>query len=99
MRKTDKKIEQQLCRLLTQVCEEAKDTLKGFEFISHQVNYQRFPNSLIIECYFINQESIDTLNNNGGMTILENNILQTLAASGFPLPGANKQIRRLIGQY
>ena len=99
MRKTDKKIDNQLCRLLTEVCDYAKESCQGFEFISHQVNYHAFPDSLIIECYFINQQSIDALNSDGQMALLQAKILQTLSDHGYRLPRAEKQIRHLIGLY
>lgn len=52
MRKSDKKIENQIRDVLTEVCE---DTLKGYEgflWVTHTVKYSSFPQSLKIICVF-----------------------------------------------
>lgn len=52
MRKSDKKIENQIRDVLTEVCE---DTLKGYEgflWVTHTVKYSSFPQSLKIVCVF-----------------------------------------------
>jgi len=52
MRKTDKKIDNQLRVLLTDVCESALEEVNGFEWLTHVVNYDDFPRSLKIICVF-----------------------------------------------
>jgi hypothetical protein len=52
MRKTDKKTDQQIVRALTAVCESAKDDVEGFEWLTHEVDYQRFPESLQVTLAF-----------------------------------------------
>ncbi|AQS39733.1 hypothetical protein Sps_04648 [Shewanella psychrophila] len=52
MRKSDKKIENNLRQSLTQVCELALEQVVGFEWITHLVNYDKFPQSLRIVCVF-----------------------------------------------
>ena len=52
MRKSDKKIENQIRDVLTEVCE---DTLKGYEgflWVTHTVKFSSFPQSLKIVCVF-----------------------------------------------
>ncbi|PKF81483.1 Fis family transcriptional regulator [Vibrio sp. vnigr-6D03] len=52
MRKSDKKIENQIRGVLTEVCE---DTLKGYDgflWVTHTVKYSSFPQSLKIVCVF-----------------------------------------------
>ncbi|GEA50829.1 hypothetical protein VIN01S_16330 [Vibrio inusitatus NBRC 102082] len=52
MRKSDKKIENQIRDVLTKVCE---DTLKGYDgflWVTHTVNFSSFPQSLKIVCVF-----------------------------------------------
>ncbi|MDV7103233.1 Fis family transcriptional regulator [Vibrio sp. TH_r3] len=60
MRKSDKKIENQIRDVLTAVCE---DTLKGFDgflWVTHTVNFSSFPQSLKIVCVFeTNQDRSD----------------------------------------
>ncbi|RUO32451.1 hypothetical protein [Aliidiomarina soli] len=52
MRKTDKKTDREIIQQLTQVCEAAKDTHTGFIWLTHEVNYQRFPQSLQVVLVF-----------------------------------------------
>lgn len=52
MRKSDKKTENQIREVLTEVCE---DTLKGYDgflWVTHTVKYSSFPQSLKIVCVF-----------------------------------------------
>ena len=60
MRKTDKKIDNQLRRVLTDVCEIALKDIEGFQWLTHLVNYSNFPKSLKVVCVF------DTNNNLAG---------------------------------
>ncbi|MFC0445510.1 hypothetical protein ACFOD1_05540 [Pseudidiomarina halophila] len=52
MRKTDKKLERDIVRELTAVCEAAKPTCSGFEWLTHTVDYTRFPESLRVTLVF-----------------------------------------------
>ncbi|QFU24234.1 Fis family transcriptional regulator [Shewanella eurypsychrophilus] len=58
MRKSDKKIENSLRVSLTQVCEQALEQVEGFEWITHLVNYDNFPQSLKIICVFDTNEHL-----------------------------------------
>lgn len=51
MRKTDKHRERQIIDALNTVCERALErSLPGFTWLTHHVDYQRFPNSLSVFC-------------------------------------------------
>ncbi|MFT5116509.1 MAG: hypothetical protein ACI9NY_000028 [Kiritimatiellia bacterium] len=52
MRKNDKKIDKQIIAALTSVCDSALKKCTGFEWLTHTVNYSRFPNSLKVHCVF-----------------------------------------------
>ena len=52
MRKIDKKIESQLVKVLTDVCDVALKEIQGFEWLTHLVNYSNFPKSLKVICIF-----------------------------------------------
>ena len=57
MRKSDKKKETTIIKALTQACEIAKDRGDGFEWLTHFVDYSRFPDSLEVVCiYNTNQQ-------------------------------------------
>lgn len=51
MRKTDKHRERQLVQQLNAVCEAALDIdLPGFRWLTHHVDYRRYPESLQVVC-------------------------------------------------
>ncbi|PJE54897.1 Fis family transcriptional regulator [Marinomonas sp. BSi20584] len=58
MKKSDKKIDNALRGALTNVCEGALDSVKGFVWLTHLVNYNAFPNSLKIVCVFETDEAL-----------------------------------------
>ncbi len=58
MRKTDKKIDNQLRRVLTDVCEVALKDIKGFQWLTHLVNYSNFPKSLKVVCVFDTNDNL-----------------------------------------
>jgi hypothetical protein len=55
MRKNDKKLEREIIRELTRVCEDAKFDHEGFIWLTHEVDYQRFPQSLKVTLVFNEQ--------------------------------------------
>ncbi|MGX9419045.1 Fis family transcriptional regulator [Vibrio sp. WJH972] len=59
MRKTDKKIENQLRESLTDICDAATRDLNGFQWITHNVNYSNFPQSLKVICVFDTNDNLD----------------------------------------
>ena len=58
MRKTDKKIDNQLRLVLTDVCEVALKDIDGFQWLTHLVNYANFPSSLKVVCVFDTNENL-----------------------------------------
>lgn len=92
MRKSDKKIENQIRGVLTDVCE---DTLKGYEgflWVTHTVNFSSFPQSLKIVCVFdTNQDRANFLESNGQnqvSAVVQNAFNQV----GIKLKNADKHI-------
>jgi len=58
MRKSDKKMDNQLRVVLTGVCEAALKDIDGFQWLTHLVNYSRFPQSLKVVCVFDTNENL-----------------------------------------
>ena len=58
MRKTDKKIDNQLRLALTEVCEVALKNIDGFQWLTHVVDYAKFPSSLKVVCVFDSNENL-----------------------------------------
>ncbi len=52
MKKTNKKTDNQIIKALTIVCETAKSDVNGFQWLTHFVNYNKFPDSLAVVCIF-----------------------------------------------
>ena len=50
MKKTDKKLDKDICLALTNACEAAKQQVQSFQWLTHQVNYKQFPESLSVIC-------------------------------------------------
>nr|WP_244157152.1 hypothetical protein [Pseudomonas argentinensis] len=50
-------IERELIRTLTDACETAKSEIVGFQWLTHEVNYPRFPESLIVTWMFDSEAS------------------------------------------
>ncbi|WP_277372217.1 hypothetical protein [Pseudomonas sp. AA-38] len=45
-------IERELIRTLTAACETAKSEIVGFQWLTHEVDYQQFPQSLVVTWMF-----------------------------------------------
>lgn len=58
MRKSDKKVENQLRVALTDVCEAALQSFTGFQWLTHLVNYTNFPKSLRVVCVFDTNDNL-----------------------------------------
>ncbi len=70
MRKTDKKFDNQLKLLLTEVCETALKEVDGFQWLTHTVNYSNFPKSLKVVCVFDTDEQLSTFTRNSSKNSL-----------------------------
>ncbi|MFT5520237.1 MAG: hypothetical protein ACI9IA_000827 [Enterobacterales bacterium] len=75
MRKTDKKIDNQISSTLTDVCELALKEIDGFQWITHLVNYSNFPKSLKVVCIFDTNEKLSDFMLKNGNTEL-NSLIQ-----------------------
>ncbi|RUO23929.1 hypothetical protein CWE09_12330 [Aliidiomarina minuta] len=57
MRNNEQKMERAIIQALTEVCEQAKPRVTGFSWLTHDVDYQRFPESLQVTLVFTEQTS------------------------------------------
>lgn len=60
MKKSDKKLEKLLVNSLTDVCENTMKAINGFEWLTHHVNYNKFPESLMVLCVFSNLRTLNS---------------------------------------
>lgn len=58
MKKSAKKLDHQLVKALTEVCEAAKDWQIGFEWLTHTADYDKFPQSLQITFVFATEQQL-----------------------------------------
>ncbi|KXO09882.1 hypothetical protein AKG98_978 [Moritella sp. JT01] len=93
MTKTEKKIDNTLCKVLTGVCEDAKDEIQGFQWLTHTVNYNNFPASLKITCVFDSNADIAQLTASQQDQRLHGLLTQALNAVDVRLKNINKQVK------
>jgi len=74
MRKTDKKMDNQLRLVLIDVCETALKEIAGFQWLTHLVNYSHFPKSLKVVCIFDTNDNLSDFMSNGSRKCLEASI-------------------------
>jgi hypothetical protein len=83
MRKTDKKVDNQLCEVLTDVCEAALKQCLGFQWLTHVANYNKFPKSLKVTCIFDTNDNVDNFIVTPGYDELMSLIQQKLLSIGI----------------
>lgn len=59
MKKTVKKLDNNVIKALTLACEMAKDKIPGFKWLTHTASYDCFPGSLAVFCIFDTQASLN----------------------------------------
>lgn len=62
MRKSDKKIDNAIRNVLTEVCDIALEKYDGFVWLTHIVNYNHFPDSLSVVCVYDTNEQLANTN-------------------------------------
>lgn len=92
MRKSDKKIENQLRAVLTEVCHVALKDISGFQWLTHLVNYSDFPGSLKVVCVFDSTENLSSFMAGGRRDELGSLIQSKLTAMGVKLKNVASHI-------
>jgi hypothetical protein len=92
MRKSDKKIENNLRVALTDVCESALKEFTGFEWLTHVVNYSDFPRSLKIVCVFDTNVNLTRFLNSSNCHDLEGLICKKLSCINVIIKNINNHI-------
>lgn len=92
MRKTDKKIDNQLRLVLMDVCETELKEVDGFQWLTHIVNYQSFPKSLKIICVFGTNEQLAIFTASSRKKLFKTLIQNKLSGIGVKIKGAADHI-------
>ena len=75
MRKTDKKIDNALIAVLTEVCDIAQKDYDGFKWLTHFANYNNFPGSLSVVCIFDTNQQLKKADVNGLRLLINEKLL------------------------
>lgn len=92
MRKSDKKIENQLRIALTEVCDSALKNINGFVWLTHLVNYSNFPTSLKVICVFDTNDNLSSFIDSNSCHDLGCLIQKKLFEIGINLTNITSQI-------
>jgi hypothetical protein len=93
MKKQDKKTDNQIRKALHQVCESALKRVEGFTWLTHLVNYNAFPQSLVVVCVFDSDAMLAQAISEKKDIYLRDAIAQSLAAINIKLKDSNRNIR------
>lgn len=93
MKKTDKKNERAIRDALTNVCDIALDEVTGFQWLTHLVNYSRFPDSLSVVCIFSTENDLSKALLAKRDDFLRSLIRENLRAVGIAINDAAGQVR------
>jgi len=93
MRKTDKKTERNVVAALKNVCETALGNIAGFEWLTHFVDYKRFPDSLSVVCVFSSRDALDRAHTSNKTGYLLDLIKQELLASNINIRSINHHVK------
>lgn len=92
MRKSDKKIDNQIIKSLTEVCQSALEEIDGFEWLTHTVNFDNFPDSLKVVCVFDSNKKLASYLTSSDSKHLALLIADSLADIGIKLNSVKNQI-------
>ena len=93
MSKTNKKIDNNICKALTDVCEQAKVEISGFQWLSHTANYTQFPGSLMVTCVFDSDVSVTAASQAECDLLLQKWVQKSLFKVGVVLKDVRQNFR------
>jgi hypothetical protein len=91
--KTNKKLDDNICKALTLACESSLHDFSGFVWLTHRVNYTNFPASLVVTCVFTQDEDIAAMQNQQRDKVLRQIIQTHLLKIGVVLKNINNTVR------
>ena len=92
LNKTTKKIDDNICKALTIVCESEKTNIDGFIWLTHRANYTNFPASLIVTCVFDIDAEVKALPDNKQGEKLMNSIQKQLLKVGIVVKNIRQNV-------
>ncbi|EIL2906670.1 Fis family transcriptional regulator [Vibrio alginolyticus] len=92
MRKSDKKVENLIREVLTEVCEDKLKGYDGFLWVTHTVKFSSFPQSLEIVCVFETKQDRANFFEGEGRQHVSTTIQKAFNKAGVQLKNVSKQI-------
>lgn len=92
MKKSDKKTEKLIIKVLTNACHIATETVEGFEWLTHFVDYDAFPQSLEVVCIFDTEESLSKAIQEHQDSFIRSLVTEKLTTINIPIKDGAKQI-------
>lgn len=92
MRKSDKKLDNDIRKVLTGICDNELKAIDGFEWLTHVVNYDNFPASLKVVCVFDTNSQLNQFIASNESTRVSTMIAKALSRFGKKLPQLNKLV-------
>ena len=93
MRRTDKKIDNNVRKALTIACDTALEQVQGFKWLTHTAKYDCFPGSLVVTCVFDTDDSLAKAYDQELDVYFRKLIQGSLLKVGVKFKHAQKQIR------
>ncbi|MFD2229511.1 Fis family transcriptional regulator [Alkalimarinus sediminis] len=93
MRRTDKKIDNNVRKALTIACDTALEQVEGFKWLTHTAKYDCFPGSLLVTCVFDTDESLDNFYDQALDVYFRKLIQGSLLKVGVKFKHVQKQVR------
>jgi hypothetical protein len=86
------KLERRLAASLTHACEQAKPLLPGFCWLTHEVDYQRFPESLVVTWVFDTHPNLANALKGDARRCINDLTAEALAEAGVDVGDASKHL-------
>ncbi|WP_404344071.1 hypothetical protein [Pseudoalteromonas mariniglutinosa] len=83
MTKTEKLKDKAIRHALTLACEQAKDKVAGFSWLTHQANLKQLPQSLTVQCYFTDAHSLAQARDKQTLACVVELVVTELANIGY----------------
>lgn len=98
MRKSDKKTDNQIRLFLTDICEDFMKDFDGFLWLTHEVDYDNFPQSLRMTFVFASQASLDSFVASDGYPQLIAKLEKQLSQMKIPFKRLEDQMAFTVEQ-
>ncbi len=92
MRKSDKKLEKSIVSALTAACEDDLKNYEGFQWLTHIVNFNSFPDSLSIICVFDTQKNLIKITGSNAVSDIKSAIESRLLSNNIKVKNIKRRI-------